>query len=79
MIRARICVLSCAAVFAACAAGAIAQQGPGKISDDVVRIGVLTDMSGLYSDIGGQGSVVAAQMAVDETNTAGGVLAGRSS
>ena len=38
----------------------------GKISDDVVRIGVLTDMSGLYSDIGGQGSVVAAQMAIDD-------------
>jgi branched-chain amino acid transport system substrate-binding protein len=38
----------------------------GKISDDAVRIGVLTDMSGLYSDIGGQGSVVAAQMAIDD-------------
>ena len=32
----------------------------------MVKIGVLTDMSGLYSDIGGQGSVVAAQMAVDD-------------
>ncbi len=66
MKRARICVLSCAAVFAACAAAAMAQQGPVKISDDVVRIGVLTDMSGLYSDVGGQGSVVAARMAVDD-------------
>jgi branched-chain amino acid transport system substrate-binding protein len=37
-----------------------------KISDDAVRIGVLTDMSGLYSDIGGQGSVTAAQMAIDD-------------
>src|SRR5690242_14598675 len=44
--------------------GAWAQQK--KISDDVVRIGVLTDMSGLYSDIGGQGSVTAAQMAIDD-------------
>jgi branched-chain amino acid transport system substrate-binding protein len=66
MKRARICVLLCAAVFAVCAAAAMAQRGPVKISDDVVRIGVLTDMSGLYSDIGGQGSVVAAQMAVDD-------------
>ena len=66
MKRARICVLSCAAMFAVCAAAAMAQQGPVKISDDVVRIGVLTDMSGLYSDVGGQGSVVAAQMAVDD-------------
>jgi branched-chain amino acid transport system substrate-binding protein len=38
----------------------------GKISGDVVKIGVLTDMSGLYSDIGGQGSVIAAQMAVED-------------
>ncbi len=31
-----------------------------------VNIGVMTDMSGLYSQIGGRGSVVAAQMAVDD-------------
>ncbi|WP_353154292.1 ABC transporter substrate-binding protein [Pollutimonas bauzanensis] len=30
------------------------------------RIGVLTDMSGTYSDIAGKGSVVAAQMAVED-------------
>src|SRR5207249_4665149 len=30
------------------------------------KIGVLTDMSGLYSDLGGQGSAVAAQMAIDD-------------
>lgn len=38
----------------------------GKISGNVVKIGVLTDLSGLYSDIGGQGSVVAAQMAAED-------------
>ena len=43
-----------------------AQAAAGKISDGVVKIGVLTDMSGLYSDLGGQGSAVAAQMAVDD-------------
>src|SRR5215472_970587 len=37
-----------------------------KISDDVVKIAVLNDMSGLYSDIGGVGSVAAAQLAIDE-------------
>jgi branched-chain amino acid transport system substrate-binding protein len=37
-----------------------------KISDGVVKIGVLTDMSGLYSDLGGPGSVAAAQIAIDE-------------
>ncbi|MCP3444248.1 ABC transporter substrate-binding protein [Bradyrhizobium sp. CCGUVB14] len=42
-------------------APAIAQDGP-------VKLGVLTDMSSLYADNGGQGSVVAAQMAVDDFN-----------
>lgn len=37
-----------------------------KVSDNVVRIGVLTDMSGPYSDIAGKGSVTAAQMAVED-------------
>jgi len=37
---------------------------PGAISGDVVKVGVLTDMSGLYSDLGGQGSIEAAKMAV---------------
>lgn len=36
------------------------------ISNNVVKIGVLTDLSGPYSEIGGQGSVLAAHMAVDE-------------
>lgn len=37
-----------------------------KITDGAIRIGVLTDMSGLYSDIGGQGSIVAAELAVED-------------
>ena len=37
-----------------------------KITDSAIRIGVLTDMSGLYSDIGGQGSIVAAELAVED-------------
>ena len=48
---------------------AIAQQKgapAGKVSDGVVKIGVLSDMSGLYSDLGGGGSVIAAQMAIDD-------------
>jgi branched-chain amino acid transport system substrate-binding protein len=36
------------------------------VSDNVVRIGVLTDMSSLYADIGGVGSVEAARMAVED-------------
>jgi branched-chain amino acid transport system substrate-binding protein len=50
---------------------------PVKISDDVIKVGVLTDMSGLYSDLAGQGSVVAAQMAVDEVTGGTGKLLGK--
>jgi len=41
-----------------------AQQG--KLSNDSVKIGVLTDMSGVYAEYGGQGAVTAAKMAVDD-------------
>jgi branched-chain amino acid transport system substrate-binding protein len=41
-----------------------------QISDDVVKIGVLTDQSSLYADITGQGSVVAARMAVEDFGAA---------
>jgi len=44
------------------------------ISGDVVKIGVLNDMSGLYADIGGPGSVLAAQMAVQDF---GGTVLGK--
>ena len=46
-------------VVAACGGAANAQ-----ISDDVVKIGVLTDMSSLYADATGKGSVAAVGMAV---------------
>jgi branched-chain amino acid transport system substrate-binding protein len=58
----KTCMAAAAAMLLASGA-ALAQ---GKISGDVVKVGVLTDMSGLYSDVGGQGSVLAAQMAVDD-------------
>jgi branched-chain amino acid transport system substrate-binding protein len=45
--------------LAACTGAASAQ-----ISDDVVKIGVLTDMSSLYADATGKGSLAAVQMAV---------------
>jgi branched-chain amino acid transport system substrate-binding protein len=45
-----------------------------RISDDVVRIGVLNDQSGLYADAGGPGTVTAARMAVED---AGGSVLGK--
>ncbi|MCL4768076.1 MAG: ABC transporter substrate-binding protein [Hyphomicrobiaceae bacterium] len=41
-------------------------QAQSKFSDSVVKLGVLTDMSGPYSDNNGPGSVLAAQMAIDD-------------
>lgn len=52
----------------ACAVLALgaASQAQAQISGDTVRIGVLTDMAGPYSGMGGAGSVVAARMAVED-------------
>src|SRR5438093_12576370 len=41
-----------------------------QISDGVVKIGVLNDQSSLYADLAGQGSVVAARMAVEDFGAA---------
>jgi branched-chain amino acid transport system substrate-binding protein len=48
------------------AASALASPGVAQVSDNVVKIGVLTDMTGVTSDVTGKGSLVAAQMAVEE-------------
>lgn len=53
-----------AAVFALGCGAALAQ--PVKLSDGVVKIGVLTDMSGVYADLGGGGSVLAVEMAIED-------------
>jgi len=45
-----------------------------QISDNVVKIGVLNDQSGLYADLGGPGSVTAARMAAED---AGGMVLGK--
>ncbi|HKQ64841.1 MAG TPA: ABC transporter substrate-binding protein, partial [Methylomirabilota bacterium] len=48
------------------AAGPAAAQ----ISDGVIKVGVLNDQSSLYADLAGQGSVVAARMAVEDYGAA---------
>jgi branched-chain amino acid transport system substrate-binding protein len=58
-----------AGVLAAWALPAAAQ-----VSNDVVKVGVATDMSSLYSDINGPGAVVATQMAIDDF---GGTILGK--
>ena len=51
------------AVAAALSAGAASAQ----VSDNVIKIGVLSDMSSLYTDLAGAGSVVATRMAVEDS------------
>ncbi|HYH96914.1 ABC transporter substrate-binding protein [Hyalangium sp.] len=47
------------------------------LSDEVIKVGVLTDFSGVYSDLSGQGSLIAAQLAVDEATGGTGKLLGK--
>src|SRR5258708_22701455 len=53
---------------------AFAPASAQEISDGKVRIGVITDMSGPYADLGGKGSVLAAEMAVKDF---GGTVRGK--
>lgn len=52
------------ALMAAGLAFGAAAPAHAQYSGNTIKIGVLTDMSGLYSDVGGQGSVEAAKMAI---------------
>lgn len=67
-------VLTIAASVLVAGVAAIGSPAPAGAADDVIRIGVLNDQSGVYADLGGVGSVIAAQMAVED---AGGKVLGR--
>ncbi|HEY2864057.1 MAG TPA: ABC transporter substrate-binding protein [Casimicrobiaceae bacterium] len=58
--RSLVALAVAAGMFAAGAAQA-------QISDNLIKIGVLTDMSSLYTDLAGAGSVAAAKMAVQDS------------
>ncbi|MBP7414674.1 MAG: ABC transporter substrate-binding protein [Giesbergeria sp.] len=55
-----------AITLAALAALTVGTSAQAQISNDTIKIGVLTDMAGPYSGMGGAGSVVAAKMAIDD-------------
>jgi len=59
------------ALLLACAFAARAQE---KVSDGVVKIGLIEDMSSIYADITGVGAVTAAKMAVEDF---GGTVLGK--
>src|SRR3712207_4021819 len=54
-----------AATLAALLSGSALAQ-----ADDPIKIGVLNDRSGLYADLSGEGSVIAARMAVEDFKAA---------
>ncbi len=63
---------ACSLAIATMVAGITPAQA--QISGDVIRIGIITDMSGLYSDIDGPGGVEAIKMAVADM---GGAINGK--
>ena len=62
MLSRKFATTACAAALAALSCSAAQAQ----ISGGVVKIGVLTDLSGTYSDLAGSGAVLATQMAIDD-------------
>jgi branched-chain amino acid transport system substrate-binding protein len=56
--------LTALALIAACS------TAQAQYTDGVIKIGVMNDMSGTYSDLSGQGSVIAARMAVEDFGAA---------
>ena len=62
------------AAVAALALGFAPQPASAQLSDDTLKVGILTDMSSLYADINGPGAVFAAQMAIQDF---GGTVLGK--
>src|SRR5213080_1097152 len=59
VIVSRLATMTCALTALACSP-ALAEK------DGVLRVGVMNDMSGVYSDFQGAGSVLAAQLAAED-------------
>ena len=58
--------IAAAAIASTLAIGPASAQTAGRLSNDVLRIGVLTDLNGVYADISGKGAVEAVKMAVED-------------
>ena len=61
MKKTRLAVALAATVF-----GAFAGSASAQVSGDTVKIGYITDMSGLYADIDGPGGLEAVKMAIED-------------
>jgi len=66
--------LSAACTLAAAAMLTAATPAQAQFSGDVIKIGIITDMSSVYADIDGQGGVEAIKMAITDM---GGTVAGK--
>jgi len=64
------------AVSTAAAVFAFAAPASAQISGDVIKIGFITDISGVYSDIDGQGGAEAIKFAIADM---GGAINGKKS
>lgn len=65
---------ACALAAASALTFGAAASAQAQVSGDVIKIGFITDMSGLYSDIDGPAGVDAIKMAIED---AGGSVAGK--
>ena len=64
-------ILLAGAACAALASGLLASgTAQAQMSDNVIKIGMLSDRSGIYADINGEGSAVAARLAAEEFGNA---------
>jgi len=66
--------LTAATALAATTLLGAAAPAQAQISGDVIKIGIITDMSSVYADLDGQGGVEAIKMAIAD---AGGTVAGK--
>jgi branched-chain amino acid transport system substrate-binding protein len=69
---ARVAALAAGALLLAACGGGGPSSGGGAVSDNKIVLGVITDMSGVYSQLAGKNSVAAVQMAVDDFKAAYG-------
>lgn len=58
--------LAVGATLAGCADGGGPSSDGGSISDDKIVLGVITDLSGVYSELAGENAVAAVEMAADD-------------
>jgi branched-chain amino acid transport system substrate-binding protein len=63
-LKAAATVVAVGAMLAGCGGGP--QSGGGKVSGDAIKLGVITDLSGVYSELAGKNAVAAVEMAVDD-------------